>query len=485
MSATSARDGAFDYVIVGSGAAGASAARVLVDTGRSVAVVEEGARTETAMFSDRVLPSMRALYRDMGFQLARGRATIPVIQGVCLGGSTVINSAIVRRMPEEVWHSWDRDHGTGGAFSWKDLEARWDMIEDELSVAPSPREVWGENNALMDRGRAALGLAGGPISRYVRECRGSARCQLGCPHGAKQSMLVSYLPYAERRGATLFTGSRVDRVLFDGDRATGVAGASFRILARRAVIVAASAVQTPLLLARSGIRSAHLGRHFQGHPGTAVVGLFDRPVRMWSGATQGYEIDEYRDTLRAKIETVSLPPETLFAGLPGVGRRWLRAMAESEHAAAFAIALRAFGEGRVSAGRSGSTAIAFDLQPRDMDNLRMAMRRTADLLFAAGAREVIPGIHGVPERLGADDTHLIEEGPPDPAAYAFILSHLFGTARMSARAGDGVIGTDFAIHGRRALYVVDSSIFPTNLGVNPQHSIMAIAMHAAERIAGG
>ena len=473
----------FDYVVVGSGAAGASAARVLVDTGRSVAIVEEGGRIETDAFSDRVLPTLRAMYRDMGFQLARGRATIPVIQGVCLGGSTVVNSAIVRRMPEEVWRSWASDHGIGAAFTWRDLESRWAVIEQELSSAPTPPEAWGQNNALMDRGVAALGLAGGPISRYVRGCRASARCQLGCPHGAKQSMMLSYLPYAERKGATLFTKSRVDRILFDGDRAVGIAGASFQIRARRAVLVAASAIQTPLLLARSGIRSAHLGRHFQGHPGAAVVGIFDRPVRMWWGATQGYEIDEYRDSLRAKIETVSVPPESFFPGLPGVGRRWVHAMAEAGHAALFAVALRAFAEGHVRARRSGGASIAFDLEPRDIDNLRRALRRTADLLFAAGAREVIPAIHGLPDRLGPGETHLIEAGPRDPAAYAFILSHLFGTARMSASSHDGVVGTDFEVHGRRALHVIDSSVFPTNLGVNPQHSIMAIAMQAAERIA--
>jgi choline dehydrogenase-like flavoprotein len=54
---------------------------------------------------------------------------------------------------------------------------------------------------------------------------------------------------------------------------------------------------------------------------------------------------------------------------------------------------------------------------------------------------------------------------------------------MSVRPGDGVVGTDFAVHGAKNFYVIDSSVFPTNLGVNPQHAIMGIAMHAAKRIA--
>ncbi|MCA1554679.1 MAG: GMC family oxidoreductase [Chloroflexi bacterium] len=46
-----------------------------------------------------------------------------------------------------------------------------------------------------------------------------------------------------------------------------------------------------------------------------------------------------------------------------------------------------------------------------------------------------------------------------------------------------MVGTDFRVHGTQNLYVVDSSLFPTNLGVNPQHPIMGVAMHAAQQIA--
>lgn len=475
-------EGAFDYVIVGSGAAGATAARVLSAIGRSVAIVEEGPRIPESEHIDRVLPSMRALYRDMGMQQAESAGPMLVMQGRVVGGSTVVNSAIVRRMPEAVWATWRDEHRLGDVLPFDVLERNWERIERDLAAAPTPREVWGGNNALMDRGRAALGIAGAPMTRYVRGCRGSARCQLGCPHGAKQSMDVTYIPQAEALGARVFSGARVDQVTWDGDRAEGVRGPAMRLHARRGVLVAASAIQTPLLLARSGVRSPHLGRHFQAHPGCDVVGLFDRPVRMWSGATQGYEIDEYQGAHRAKLETVALPPELYLATLPGVGRRWVRAMAESENAASWAIALRARAEGRVRE-RLGRTSIAFTIGPRDVDDLHAALRRTAELLFAAGARAVLPGVRGLPDRIGPDELGRLDRAPRDAGAYSFILSHLFGTARMSLRESDGVVGPDFTVHGRRGLSVVDSSVFPTNLGVNPQHTIMAIAMHAAERIA--
>ena len=47
----------------------------------------------------------------------------------------------------------------------------------------------------------------------------------------------------------------------------------------------------------------------------------------------------------------------------------------------------------------------------------------------------------------------------------------------------GVTAPDFTVHGTRGLRVVDSSVFPTNTGVNPQHAIMGVAMHLAKKLA--
>jgi choline dehydrogenase-like flavoprotein len=489
-----ALDETFDYVIVGSGAAGATAARVLADTGASIAVVEEGPAVTTAEFSDRVFPAFRRMFRGMGTQVARGRAFIPVIQGSCLGGSTVVNSAIVWRIPGEVWEPWKTEYGLGDALPLSELHKHWDQIERELSVRRVAPEIWGENNRLLDVASHRLGVAAAPIHRYEIGCRGSSRCLTGCPHGAKQSMLVTYLPYASERGAVLLTSARADKVILNGDRAVGVTGhfhvpqfkrdiAPFTLRARRGVLVAASAIQTPGLLARSGVRSRHLGMHFQGHPGVGLAGIYDEKVTLWFGATQGYEADHHRVNGRFKVETLSLPPEAVFASLPGVGREWVENMALADHMAIWAVQLRAYAQGSVRDGLFG-TDIRFDLTPQDMVNLRKGLRFTAELLFAAGAREVITGIHGMPERLTSpDQARLLETGPDDPACYSFVLTHLFGTARMSVRPGDGVVGTDFRVHGTKGFYVIDSSIFPTNLGVNPQHPIMGIAMHAAKKIA--
>lgn len=474
-------DEAFDYVIVGSGAAGATAARVLCETGRSVLVLEEGPDLDPKAFTDKVYPSFKKMFRGMGGQVARGRSFIPVLQGRCVGGSTVVNSAIVWRLPDDVFEQWEA-LGLSDALPRRELHARWDKIEAELKVARTPEPVWGRFNSLMDDAKKKLGVSAHAIRRYVDGCRGTARCLTGCPSGAKQSMLTTYLPRAESRGARVLAGAKVERVLLEGDRAVGVEGRGFRARARRAVILAASAIQTPQILQASGLRGPHVGAHFQGHPGCALVGIFEKPVGMWFGATQGYDADEHRRVGRFKIETISLQPEILFPRLPGAGRRWLSSMAEYGHAAIWAVQMRAYAEGSVTKRFFGPD-IVFSPDARDMVTLRRGLRFTAELFFAAGAKSVLPGVYGLPERIYPGDEHLLERGPDDPACYSMILSHMFGTARMSLRGSDGVVRPDFGVHGTRGLYVLDSSVFPTNTGVNPQHLIMGAAWLGAERLA--
>jgi choline dehydrogenase-like flavoprotein len=256
-----------------------------------------------------------------------------------------------------------------------------------------------------------------------------------------------------------------------------------RLTARLGVVVAASTVQTPNLLARSGLTARAIGRHFQAHPGLAVAGRMEEPVAMHFGATQGAESTHYRNDARFKLETISMPPELALARIPGVGQDLAARLASFDHVALWAAQVSAEAEGTVRPGFGGADRVRFTPTENDMRAARKACATIARLLFDAGAREVWPGVFGVPSVLTSpDDVRRIDEGPLDPRAYSFIASHLFGAARMGPDPRTSAVGLDFATHEAEALYVVDSSLFPTNLGVNPQHSIMAIARLAASRI---
>jgi choline dehydrogenase-like flavoprotein len=477
-----------DFVVIGSGAAGATSALVLAEAGHDVVVLEEGPAVRP---EDRGLGSSEAflrLFRDAGTQVAMGRSVIPILQGRCLGGTTVVNGAIVWRLPEDAY---ERCYGAAGGreeLPLAALLANMDRIERDLSVAPPPDRLLGGNGTLMKIGSQKLGWRGHAIRRNVVDCQGSGRCLEACPTQRKQSMEQTYLPRAAALGARILPDHEVRLIETSAARAVAVTGrtsngAPFRVAARKGVVLAASAVQSPCIMWRSGIGSrAHVGAHFHAHPGTAVAGIYRDPVRIWEGATQSYEVDEFREQ-GFKMEVVGLPVELAGVRLPGRGEGFQKSMRDFPHMAVWGVQVRAEAEGRIEP-QGDRARITYTPSASDMATFREGVKRLCEMHFAAGAVRVYPGVHSGPEVLESpDDMRKLDDLPLDPRHWSFIASHLFGTCRMSRAEGDGVVGFDGAVHGVGRLWVVDASTIPGNLGVNPQHTIMAVAMELSKRMA--
>jgi choline dehydrogenase-like flavoprotein len=486
----------FDYVVVGSGAAGAVAAHTLAAAGFSVAIVEEGPWVKTREFQERVYEAFRRMYRDAGTQVMEGRSYIPLIQGRCVGGSTVMNSAIAHRTPEDVLAEWHERFGLRDHITAEALAPHFDALERDLNVHAVADEVLGANNRMFLDEASHAGLPARKMHRYERNCRGSGRCVQGCPNAAKQGMNVSYVPWALSLGARIFCSCRVDRVLVEGGRATAVLAHSRRddgddhtaralkLHARRGVLVAGSTIQTPNILRRSGLRARAIGEHFQCHPGYGLGGVFDDPVEMSFGATQGAECTHLRKTERIKLETIAMPPELAAVRIPGTGQELMKNFGSFSNLAVWAVVVRAEAEGTVRPAWGGGDKVKLSLTRADIERTIKGTAMLARMMFEAGAREVWPGIYGLPGVIRSmDDVRLIEEAPADQRRFSFITTHLFGAARMGMDPAASVVGPDFQTHEARGLYVVDSSVFPTNLGVNPQHSIMGMSRLAATRIA--
>jgi choline dehydrogenase-like flavoprotein len=482
-------DEEFDFVVVGSGAGGAVAAHTLAKAGYCVAIVEEGNWVKTKDFTEDISETFKTLMRDEGAQAIEGRSFIPLLQGKCVGGSTVINSAIAWRTPDDVLDDWRDRFGIGDVLNAKTLEAHFTALEKELHVHPVHDDVLGQNNGRFLDEAHRRGWNAHPMKRYDHNCQGSGRCLQGCPNGAKQGMNITYVPWALQTGrARIFTGCRVLHAIVKSGRAVGVfakaKNASVELRARLGVFIAASTIQTPNILRRSGVRSHALGRHFQSHPGVAACAQFDERVDMHFGATQGAESPQFRKSKRFKLETISMPPAIAAARIPGVGAELVDRLAHLANTAVWAVQVRMKAEGRITQTLFGRDKVAYTPLEEDVKSAREALHLICEMFFAAGAREVYPGIYGVPSVIKSpDDLDLIANASLDPRCYSFVATHLFGAARMGKDPRTSVIGTDFSTHDVKDLYVVDSSLFPTNMGVNPQHSIMGIARLAATTIA--
>lgn len=480
-----------DFVVVGSGAGGATAAVTLARGGADVLVVEAGAWRDPEHLPHSAYGGMRDLMPDFGAAVTLGRASWPIVQGRGVGGTTLINSAICIRTPADLFDQWRMEHGVSGPEHRERIWAIQEQIEQDLWVTETPDDALGNNNARAIEGANNLGYESHRTFRYVKGCEASGQCLQGCSKGRKQSLNMNYVPEVLERGGQVLSCAPVHRLRIVGGRAVAAEGwfvhpktrrrgARFVCRARQGVVVAASVVHSPLILRRSGLRMSALGRKFRAHPGTGIFGWYDDVVDMNSGATQGWASVAFREEPGFKLESLAIPAELVASRIKGGGPTLVQRLSESyRHLAMWCMAVRAESEGSVHRGPLGPI-VRYQLDRPDMERMRAAAVELARTHFAAGARWVIPGVHGLPWRLGSDELHRIENASLDPRAWTGILSHLFGGCVQGSDPRHSVCDGSGRVHGVEGLVIGDASQIPTNLGVNPQHTIMALAQSNAE-----
>ena len=479
-----------DFVVVGSGAGGAVTATVLAEAGFEVVVLEAGPYMDRRTYPSEPLAALTSLYRDGGLTVATGRPAIPTPVGRAVGGTTVINSGTCFRTPEPVLASWVAEHGIDWAG---DLDPDYSQAEEMLAVRAVDTERMGLNGKLLRAGAEALGVGHGALRRNAGACVQCSSCPTGCRLDAKRAMHVSYLPRAVAAGARVRAGVEARRVIFERGRAvavgcrSGVAsggrGHPFTVRARRGVVLSGGAFGTPELLLRSGFRSPSgaLGRNLRVHPACWVGARFDQEVRGWDGVMQSYAVDEW-ERMGILLEATFTP--LAFGGqwLPGVGAEHQERLLAFGNIASTGVHLSDKSSGRVGLGRDGSLRISYRLNKDDRDRLVFGIARAAELLYAAGAREVYPQISGLPI-IDRGEIASLEASPPRRAALRLEAFHPMGTARMDADPQRGVTDTDGAVHGAKGLYVADGSLLPSSIGVNPMMTIIAMSSRVAARIA--
>ena len=494
-----------DVVIIGTGAGGGVTAETLTLAGLKVILVEEGALKSSRDFKMREAVAYPSLYQESAARKTKDKA-INILQGRTVGGSTTVNWTSSFRTPDGTLEYW-RTHFGLKDYSAANLAPWFGMMERRLSIG-----VWtvppNENNDLLKRGAAQLGIPAAAILRNVKGCWNLGYCGMGCPTNAKQSMLVTTIPAALAKGATLLTHTRADKLVMVGDRvdsltcsaidASGLQPNGHRIVIRaRHYVVAGGAINSPALLLRSRVPNPNglLGKRTFLHPTVISAALFKQAVNGFAGAPQTIYSDHFMDTqaidgpMGYKLEAPPLHPLLFSTTMQGFGEQHAEMMKQFAHTHALLALLRdGFNAesvgGSVHLNDSGAAILDYPTTDFMWDGVRRALLSMAEIQFAGGAQSVYP-VHELATgyTTWAAAKQAIAGLPLKPLSTRIVSAHVMGGCGMSDDVSRGVVGADGRYHGVRNLSVHDGSLFPTSIGANPQLSVYGITAMLASGLA--
>lgn len=494
---------AADVCVIGSGAGGAVCAKVLAEAGRDVLIVEEGGYFTNADFSMSEAEVYPKLYQE-AMQRSTSDHAIAILQGRAVGGTTVVNWTTSFRTPPDVVEYWKSAHGVGG-FTYADLVPHYEVMENRLCIDKVPVSFLNPNNRKLFEGCQALGWQVDTLRRNVYACLRSGYCGMGCPYNAKRSMLVTCIPDAIDAGARLVFRCRIDRLSEAGGEITGAQGtlldASGRTptaqrvhITAKTFILAGGAINSPALLLRSAINDNDLvGHRTFLHPATAMVAEYDEPIDASYGAPQSAASHHFAHRggdIGVFLEAAPLHPILGATTLPGFGAAHQARMARFKFSAAhIALAIDGFHEesqgGRVTVRPSGAPQLDYPISPKLWDTFRFASKRLAEAQFASGAKRVGTLHESALTMTSPAELGQIDEQKWEPGSVALFTAHQMGGCRMGDHAAHAVVRSEDLRHHRlRNLHIIDGSVFPTALGVNPQESIYGLAHLMATRLAG-
>ncbi|MBM9576809.1 GMC family oxidoreductase [Leptospira sp. 201903070] len=492
-----------EAVVIGSGAGGAVAAATLAKKGWKVILIEEGSYFTPAQFTGEEFMASARLYRDAGFIVSEEQ-TLSILQGRTVGGSTTVNWQTSLYPPDYVTSEWDQRFGLKG-YSRKDMDPYVSSVHERLGVHPVPSNLINPNNNTLMKGGKALGLHPEVLNNNNRGCIGLGRCGLGCPINAKQSMFLTYIPDAIEAGATVIANMKA-KVIHDG--ATKVVVAEFTPdayekapdqviqkikISAPVVIVSAGAIEGPALLQRSGLGNDWVGRNLKVHPTSSIFAIFDEKINMFSGPPQSAVIKDGHNQDNTGygfwLEVAPFRPTLAASLIPFYGPKQFEMIEKYPNMSAGIVLVRDGADGEANASVKwslGSRKVYFELTQGDGKNMLRGLKMLAEVQAAAGAKELIFPFPDMEEPVKVDRNTKFDwvlEKKFNPGSLIVGSAHPHGSIQAADSPEKGAVDPSLELYGHKNIFVIDASVYPTGLSVNPQITTMSFALRASEELA--
>jgi choline dehydrogenase-like flavoprotein len=499
-----------DVVIIGSGAAGSIIAEQMLAKGRRVLLLEKGKYIDPQDFTEDEILMLGKLYSDGALQIAQSMR-FTILQGSCVGGTTVVNNAVCFDTPEEVLESWNSKGSVVQPDAFRRAQAAVRQRMHIHKVASNTRVplvggVLNHGDRVVNEGvqrffeKKPADYQYDVVEANITDCLGCGYCNIGCPYGRKLSMLDMVLPSAQQKYGSeqfkIFSEAQAVRLVEDNGNITQIelnirGKRAIRLNRPKTVIVCGGTIHSSWLLMQSGIGKGKLpiGKGLSFNMGSPLHALFDQELNSYDGLQIAHylRLSEHPGFI---FETWFNPPVAQAMAMPGWLDTHFKNMQNYNRMAAVGVLVGTGSTGFVvPALLTRGPDVVYYPSEDDLDKLTKALMIFGEIFFEAGAQEVYASTRSYRayQNLKAvcskkSDLNKIRELVKDDRDILLGTGHPMGGNALAASAENGVVGPDFKVFGYSNLYIADASVFPTATRVNPQLSVMAIAHYAAQLI---
>ena len=464
--------------IIGSGPGGLTVAKILTDQGFQVSIFEKG-----KFFSQRDGPTpysvseMDKKYKDKGVTVALGKVNVNYAEGACFGGGSEVNAGLYHRTPNFILKDWKENHGIDFADE-SVLRKHYEFSEKILNIGKMPFPPPASSQKICE-GASSLGWQYSEAPRWFKY---ETKEDKGIFSGIRQSMSESVFPKINKENLVLFLNTSVDRV---SETKNGKVRIKFQKNCSGQkneklfdfVFVACGAIGTPHLLKKSGLGGRLVGQNLRLHTSIKATARFKEKVNGPGAGIPVHQVKEFLPHFSIGGSISNLP--FLAAGLSDNRVNPLDLSKVWHYYAAYYVAVLT-GKGKIiSLPLIKDPIVKFDVGEDGMRYLATGLKKLCELLFAAGAVEIFPSIKNFTKLQSQQDINFLPSIIPEKTA-SLMTIHLLGTCAIGNNKNSCVDLTG-KLNGSKRIYVADSSIIPTALGVNPQGTVMALASYLATK----
>ncbi|MGB1207509.1 MAG: GMC family oxidoreductase N-terminal domain-containing protein [Chitinophagales bacterium] len=491
-----------DVVVIGSGAGGGLAAGMLAEAGFEVILVEKGNYVPESEMNQQEADMFAKMYEKEGTAVTKN-GSVTVLAGSCLGGGTTVNWSGSFYTPDNILQEWASNHELPHLLTNSYQESAKNVLES-LNVNSNESPHNPQNEALW-RGSEKLGSKAKIIPRNVKDCskdggKSCGYCGFGCQKGNKQSTLKTWIQRAYDKGAKILVNTTAQKVLIKNGEAYGLEasqktanGKNYKVqITAKKVVVAASAIHTPALLLRSGVRHVHLGRHLYFHPTIGVAGVYKQKMNGWWGTMMSTLNDDFSKldgNYGFKLETPPMHTGVMALAFSWQGGQHKEQMLQASHIGAFIVLTRDKFGGRITIDKKGEAVMNYKLSVYDKKHMFKGIEEAAKIQLAAGAESLV--FPHYREKVLTQETSekkrkkFFESIPSwgwRSNQFPLFTAHQMGTCRMGGNAKTHPLMPTGEMRGVKNLYVADGSAFPASSGVNPMISIMTLTHYTIKNL---